>query len=95
MENYLCAGFITNMVVIPSSSLIPSSIHQRKSTHLPISTLQKYSQNNDPLNETVTLLSSPGEQHITRQYESANLLNQQALDLEVQISLSLSLSLIT
>lgn len=71
------------MVVIPRSSLVPLNSHQRKSTHLPVSLLQKYSQPNDPSVETVTLHLSPGEQQITHQYQSANLLDQQTLDLEV------------
>ncbi|KVI06183.1 G-protein beta WD-40 repeat-containing protein [Cynara cardunculus var. scolymus] len=76
-------GFITNLVVIPYSSLLPSRNHQRKSTHLPVSLLKKCSWQDDPSKGTVTLLPSPGEQQITHQYQSANLLNQQILDLEV------------
>lgn len=73
------------MVVIPKSSLIPSNNHQRKSTHLPVSSLQKYSQQNDLSRSTVTLISSPGEQQKTsHQYQSSDILNRQILDLEVQ-----------
>ncbi|KAI3499550.1 hypothetical protein L1887_35353 [Cichorium endivia] len=74
-------GFITNMVVIPHSSLLPSHNHQRKITNLPISTLQKYSHQHDPSNTSLTLLPSSTQQ-ITHQYQSANLFNQQILDLE-------------
>ncbi|KAI3727036.1 hypothetical protein L1987_66844 [Smallanthus sonchifolius] len=78
-------GFITNMVVIPKSSLVPSNNHQKKSTHLQVSLLQKYSQQNDLLKPTVTLMSSPEEQQkITHQYQSFDLLNKQVLDLEME-----------
>nr|GEX62510.1 hypothetical protein [Tanacetum cinerariifolium] len=55
-------GFITNMVVVPKSSLVPLTVHQRKSTHFPVSLLQKYSQQDDQSKDTVILLSSPKEQ---------------------------------
>ncbi|KAL8250348.1 hypothetical protein R6Q59_034041 [Mikania micrantha] len=84
-------GFITNMIVIPKSSLVPSNNHQMKSTHLPVSLLQKHSQQNDLLGPTVTLMSSSEEQKIIHQFQSFNLLNQQILDLEVQ-SLTLARS---
>ncbi|KAK9066416.1 hypothetical protein SSX86_013738 [Deinandra increscens subsp. villosa] len=78
-------GFITNMIVIPKCSLVPSNIHQRKSTHLPVSLLQKYSQQNDLIRATVTLMSSPEEQQkVTHQYQTFDLLNQQILDLEME-----------
>ncbi|KAD4889085.1 hypothetical protein E3N88_21158 [Mikania micrantha] len=76
-------GFITNMIVIPKSSLVPSNNHQIKSTHLPVSLLQKHSQQNDLLGPTVTLMSSSEEQKIIHQFQSFNLLNQQILDLEM------------
>lgn len=82
---YTYAGFITNMVVIPHSSLLPLPHHQRKFTNLPVSLLQKYPHQDDPSNSSITLLlpSSSTQQQITHQYQSANLLEQQSIDLEV------------
>ncbi|CAH1423206.1 unnamed protein product [Lactuca virosa] len=79
-------GFITNMVVIPHSSLLPLPHHQRKFTNLPVSLLQKYPHQDDPSNSSITLLlpSSSTQQQITHQYQSANLLKQQIIDLEVE-----------
>ncbi|KAK1433907.1 hypothetical protein QVD17_10825 [Tagetes erecta] len=78
-------GFITNMVVIPKSSLIPSNNHQRKSTHTPVSSLQKYSQQDDISRQTVTLMSLPEDEDKTfHQYQSFDILNQQILDLEME-----------
>ncbi|KAI7740397.1 hypothetical protein M8C21_017155, partial [Ambrosia artemisiifolia] len=78
-------GFITNMVVIPKSSLIPLNNHQRKSTLLPVSLLQKCYQQNDLIRPTVTLTSSSEEQQKnSHQYQSFDLLNQQILDLETE-----------
>ncbi|KAF5792954.1 putative transcription factor WD40-like family [Helianthus annuus] len=77
-------GFITNMVVIPKSSLIPSNNYQRNSTRLPVSLLQKYSQQNDLIRSTVTLISSPEEQQKISRYQSFDLLNWQILDLEME-----------
>ncbi|PWA58701.1 G-protein beta WD-40 repeat-containing protein [Artemisia annua] len=76
-------GFITNMAVIPKSSLVPLTAHQRKTTHFPVSLLQKYSQQTDPSKDTVTLISSSSDQQITHQFQSDSLLNQQIHDLEV------------
>ncbi|KAJ0755213.1 hypothetical protein HanPI659440_Chr09g0355411 [Helianthus annuus] len=81
---YRLAGFITNIVVIPKSSLIPLNNYQRKSTRLPVSLLQKYSQQNDLIRSTVTLISSPEEQQKISQYQSFDLLNRQILDLETE-----------
>uniref|UniRef100_A0A251U1B0 Uncharacterized protein n=2 Tax=Helianthus annuus TaxID=4232 RepID=A0A251U1B0_HELAN len=72
------------MVVIPKSSLIPSNNYQRNSTRLPVSLLQKYSQQNDLIRSTVTLISSPEEQQKISRYQSFDLLNWQILDLEME-----------
>ncbi|KAL4584797.1 hypothetical protein LXL04_009407 [Taraxacum kok-saghyz] len=77
-------GFITNVVVIPRSSLIPLPNHQRKFTNFPISSLQKCSQQHDPSTTSVTLTPSPEKQQITHHYQSAKSLNHQILDLEVE-----------
>ncbi|GFZ17417.1 hypothetical protein Acr_26g0006870 [Actinidia rufa] len=76
---------ITNLVVIPQSSLLPSMNHHRAPNQFRVSILDKYPKPPDASNGVLTLLPShsPSEDHcVASEYRSTNLLKQQFLDLE-------------
>lgn len=89
------AGSITNLLVIPQSSLIPMKTNQRGSNNFRVSLLDKYPKAVTSSKGTIPLLPSSCslEDHntTTSVYRSTDLMNQQILEMEV-LSPSLSLS---
>lgn len=86
----LYPGAISNLLVMPQSSLVPLKSHQRASNSLRFSLLEKYSQTSPASNGMATLLPSR-EHEAVEEYCSTDLLNQQISDLEV-LSVSLCVS---
>lgn len=74
-------GSISNLLVIPQSSLIPIKNNQRASNSFRISLLEKYPQTPSSFKGMVTLAPAQ-EQEIMGEYCSTNLLNQQIIDFE-------------
>lgn len=80
------AGPITNLVVIPQSSLLPRMNHHRATNRVRVSMLDKYPKPVDSSKGVLTFLpshSSEGGRRIALEFQSTNLLKQQILDLEV------------
>ncbi|KAH7865214.1 hypothetical protein Vadar_003769 [Vaccinium darrowii] len=78
-------GPITNLVVIPQSSLLPRMNHLRPSNHVRVSVLDKYPKPVDSSKGVLTYLTSHSaeEDHrIASKFQSTDLLKQQILDLE-------------
>ncbi|KAK1357928.1 Protein ROOT INITIATION DEFECTIVE like [Heracleum sosnowskyi] len=74
-------GAISNLLVMPQSSLVPLKSHQRASNSLRFSLLEKYPQTSPASNGMATLL--PSREHETmEEYCSTDLLNQHISDLE-------------
>ncbi|KAF3436857.1 hypothetical protein FNV43_RR19610 [Rhamnella rubrinervis] len=78
-------GAVTNLVVIPQSSLFSVSNHQKAFNTFHVSLLDKYPQPANSLNERITLLSSgcsPRETQSSVQFQSTENSYQQIYDME-------------
>ncbi|XP_058226358.1 protein ROOT INITIATION DEFECTIVE 3-like [Rhododendron vialii] len=78
-------GPITNLVVIPQSSLLPRMNHHRATNRVQVSMLDKYPKPVDSSKGVLTFLpshSSERDHSIASEFQNTNLLKQQILDLE-------------
>ncbi|KAA8542138.1 hypothetical protein F0562_023290 [Nyssa sinensis] len=78
-------GSITNLAVIPQSSLLPMTDHRRASDQLRVSLLEKYPQPANSYTGMITLQPSGcshEESGFVPKYRSTDLLNQHILELE-------------